>query len=113
MTNIRIDNDALERIMLKDSGVKIIVECNISEYKIKYLIKELEKLGVSKETLKTLGNSDKASKAVAEESKKQLQEIKNNYVTANEKLNNLSLSDIPISYFFIIVFILFIKQKIN
>lgn len=56
MTNIRIDNDALERIMLKDYGVKITVQCDIPEYKIKYLIKELEDLKVSEETLRTLKN---------------------------------------------------------
>jgi TP901 family phage tail tape measure protein len=39
---------------------------------------------VLKQTLKTLGNSDKASKAVAEESKKQFQEIKNSYAASQQ-----------------------------
>lgn len=54
MTNIRIDNNTLERIMTKDPGVKITVECDIPESLIKYLIKELKVLKVSEETLKTL-----------------------------------------------------------
>lgn len=53
MINIKIDKNSLKRIM-KDANVKLKVECNIPEHEIKYLIKELEKLGVSEETLKTL-----------------------------------------------------------
>ncbi len=43
MNSIKIDNIALERIIMRDFRVKI-----------KYLIKELENLKVSEETLKTL-----------------------------------------------------------
>lgn len=62
MINIKIDDIALGRIMMNDSGVKIIVKCDIPEYKIKYLIKELEDLGVSEDTLKTLRVLDKIDK---------------------------------------------------
>jgi hypothetical protein len=53
MINIKIDKNTLKRI-IKDTNVKLKVECNISEHEIKYLIKELENLNVSEETLKTL-----------------------------------------------------------
>jgi hypothetical protein len=53
MTNIQIDNDAL-KIIMSNSNIKIILKCEIEEYKIKYLLKTLKDLEVSEETLKTL-----------------------------------------------------------
>jgi hypothetical protein len=53
MTNLKIDDKALQTIM-KNPDVKITVQGDIPEYYIKYLTEELKELKVSEETLSSL-----------------------------------------------------------